>query len=76
MVGETVTLNGSKSTDTDGDPLSYQWSKDSAQTAIAVNSNPTAIGTRLDFRAGSAGMYAVNLLSTTAFSIVSLQQPR
>ena len=42
MVGGTVTLNGSKSTDTDGEPLSYKWSLVSAPSGSkAAISNPT-----------------------------------
>jgi hypothetical protein len=43
MVGGTVTLNGSKSTDTDGEPLTYKWSLVSAPSGSkAAISNPTA----------------------------------
>jgi PKD domain len=43
VVGESVTLNGSKSTDTDGEPLTYQWSVVSAPSGSkATISNPTA----------------------------------
>ena len=43
MVGETVTLNGSKSTDTDGEPLTYKWSVVSAPSgSTAAILNPTA----------------------------------
>jgi len=40
---ETVTLNGSGSTDTDGEPLAYQWSMVSAPSgSTAAILNPTA----------------------------------
>jgi PKD domain len=43
VVGESVTLNGSKSTDTNGAPLTYQWSVVSAPSGSkATISNPTA----------------------------------
>jgi PKD repeat protein/glutamine cyclotransferase len=43
VVGATVTLNGSKSTDTDGEPLTYKWSVVSAPSGSkAAISNPTA----------------------------------
>jgi PKD repeat protein len=43
VVGESVTLNGSKSTDSDGEPLSYSWSVVSAPSGSkATISNPTA----------------------------------
>ena len=43
VVGGSVTLNGSKSTDTDGVPLTYQWSIVSAPSgSTAAISNPTA----------------------------------
>jgi PKD repeat protein len=43
VVGETVTLNGSGSTDTDGEPLAYQWSMVSAPSgSTAAILNPTA----------------------------------
>jgi PKD domain len=43
VVGAAVTLNGSKSTDTDGESLTYKWSLVSAPSGSkAVISNPTA----------------------------------
>ena len=43
VVGESVTLNGSKSTDTNGAPLTYRWSVVSAPGGSkATISNPTA----------------------------------
>jgi PKD domain len=43
VVGETVTLNGSGSTDSDGEPLTYQWSVVSAPSGSkAAISTPTA----------------------------------
>ena len=43
VVGGNVTLNGSKSTDTDGAPLTYQWSIVSAPSgSTAAISNPKA----------------------------------
>jgi PKD repeat protein len=43
VVGQTVTLNGSKSTDANGDPLTYKWSLTSAPSGSkAAISNPTA----------------------------------
>jgi hypothetical protein len=43
VVGETVSLNGSGSTDSDGEPLTYQWSVVSAPSGSkAAISTPTA----------------------------------
>jgi PKD domain len=48
VVGEAVTLNGSKSTDSNGEPLTYNWSLVSMpKRSKALISNPTAEIARL-----------------------------
>lgn len=60
-VGTTVTLNGSGSTDADGNPLTYQWSFVSKPTgsAAALSSGTTIKPT---FIADKAGDYLIRLI--------------
>jgi hypothetical protein len=60
-VGEAVTLNGSKSTDSNGEPLTYNWSLVSTpKRSKAVISNPTAENAR--FLPDLPGTYEVQLI--------------
>jgi len=61
VVGETVTLNGSKSTDSDGEPLTYKWSIVSAPNGSkAPILNPTA--QIASFVPGLPGTFVVQLI--------------
>lgn len=58
--GSTITLNGSGSTDVDGNPLTYDWSFVSVPTgSLATFSNPTAA--KPTFVADKAGQYVAQL---------------
>jgi hypothetical protein len=60
-VGSTITLNGSGSTDVDGNPLTYDWSLVSVPTeSLATLSNPTAA--KPTFVADKAGQYVAQLI--------------
>ena len=60
-VGSTVTLNGSGSTDVDGNPLTYDWMFVSVPTgSTATFSNPTAA--KPTFVADRAGQYVAQLI--------------
>ncbi|HLZ33513.1 MAG TPA: PKD domain-containing protein [Nitrospira sp.] len=60
-VGATVTLDGSGSTDAEGNPLAYQWSFVSVPTGSAATfSNPTAA--KPTFVADKAGQYVAQLV--------------
>jgi hypothetical protein len=66
VVGGTVTLNGSKSTDTDGKALTYKWSMVSAPTGSkAVILNPTAEGA--SFVPDLPGTFVVQLIVNDGF---------
>jgi hypothetical protein len=60
-VGALIQLNGSGSTDVDGDPLTYQWSLIGVPNgSSAVLSNPTAVGPT--FTADLPGTYVAQLI--------------
>lgn len=61
IAGDTVTLNGSGSTDADGDPLTYTWAILSQPVGgTAVLSDPHAVGPT--FVANASGLYVVQLI--------------
>jgi RHS repeat-associated protein len=66
FVGSTVTLNGSGSTDVDGDSITYRWSLLSIPAAsIARLSNPTSVNPT--FVADVKGTYVAQLIVNDGF---------
>jgi hypothetical protein len=61
QLGATVTLNGSRSNDVDGNPLTYQWTFVTVPTgSSALLLNPTNV--MPTFMATVAGQYVIKLL--------------
>ncbi len=61
LIGSFVELNGSASTDPDGDPLTYAWTMTTKPTgSSAVLSDPTIVDPK--FTADKAGTYIVSLI--------------
>ena len=66
VVGQIVTLNGSGSSDADGDPLTYKWSLTSVPSGSqAVITNPTA--QIASFVADRAGTFIAQLIVNDGF---------
>jgi hypothetical protein len=66
LVGDTVTLNGSASSDVNGDALTYQWSFASVpEGSRASIADPTAVTTT--FAPDTAGTYILHLVVNDGF---------
>ncbi|TKB89585.1 MAG: hypothetical protein E8D41_13360 [Nitrospira sp.] len=58
--GSTITLNGSGSSDANGDPLTYSWSLSTPAGSAAVLANPTSVSPT--FVVDVAGTYTAQLI--------------
>lgn len=59
-VGQTVVLDGSKSTDADGDPLTYLWTIVSPSDTVAVITNNTSAAPSIEIK--EQGTYVIQLV--------------
>ena len=65
FVGDTVSLNGTTSTDVDGDPLTYAWTLTKPPGSVAALSNPASATPT--FVVDKAGVYTARLVVNDGF---------